>query len=254
MDLGLRERRVLVTGASGKIGRAIAVAFGAEGARVAVGYRARADEARETVEAVTAAGGSAIAARLDLADLDGIRPAVATIERELGGGLDVLVNNAVAWPGRPAGVPFEAVPLDGVRASLEANLLGHYALSQAAVASMREGGWGRIVHVSTGLVEDGFPGSAPYTTPKAGLHGLARTMSRELAAEGIYTNVVMAGFVPGPSMPEAVVEQGRRSAATGRLTVPEDVANLVVFLCSERNGHVTGEAIRADGHFLAQVA
>lgn len=82
------------------------------------------------------------------------------------------------------------------------------------------------------------------------LHGLARTMSHELAADGILTNVVMAGFVPAPDTPAAITDQGRRSAATGQLTEPGDVASLVVFLCSAANGNVTGEAIRADGHFF----
>jgi 3-oxoacyl-[acyl-carrier protein] reductase len=251
MDLGLQGSRVLVTGASGKLGRAIAIGFGAEGARVALTYREREDAALETAQAVRKAGGNAIVVPLDLADAGACQAAVAAIEGQLGGGVDVLVNNAVAWPARRAGAAFEAIPLEAIRASIEANLVGHYALSQAAVRSMRERRWGRIVHVSTGLVEDGFPGSAPYTTPKAGLHGLARTMSRELAEHGIFTNVVMAGFVPGPDMPAAIVEQGRRAAATGRLTAAEDVANVIVFLCSQANANVTGEAIRADGHFLA---
>ncbi len=136
-----------------------------------------------------------------------------------------------------------------MRASVDANLVGAYALSQAVVGPMRRRHWGRIVHVSTGLTEDGFPGAAPYTTPKAGLHGLARTMSRELAADGVLTNVVMAGFVPHGAIPPSLLEQGRRSAATGRLTTPEHVANVIVFLCSESNGAVTGEAVRVDGHF-----
>ncbi len=254
MDLGLQDRRVLVTGGSGKIGRAIAVAFADEGARVALTYHERAEEARRTAQAVTETGATASIAPLDLSDVAGIRASVAAIEDDLGGGIDVLVNNAVAWPARAPGVPFEAVSLEAIHASVEANLVGHYALSQAVVGSMRQRRWGRIVHVSTGLVEDGFPGSAPYTTPKAGLHGLARTMSRELAGAGIYSNVVMAGFVPGPAMPAAIVEQGRRSAATGRLTTPEDVANVIVFLCSQANGNVTGETLRADGHFLAIAA
>jgi 3-oxoacyl-[acyl-carrier protein] reductase len=81
-----------------------------------------------------------------------------------------------------------------------------------------------------------------------------RPSSRELAGAGILTNVVMARFVPGPAMPPAIVEQGRRSAATGRLTAAEDVARVIVFLCSDANGNVTGETVRADGHFLAIAA
>jgi NAD(P)-dependent dehydrogenase (short-subunit alcohol dehydrogenase family) len=74
---------------------------------------------------------------------------------------------------------------------VNANLVGPYLLTRAVVADMRQHGWGRIVHISTGLVEDGFPGGATYLAAKAGLHGLTRVMSRELAAAGILTNIVM---------------------------------------------------------------
>lgn len=252
MDLGLQGKGVLVTGASGNIGRATAVAFGAEGARVAVAYHRRRAEAQDTAKAVEEAGGRATRVALDLADPEGVAPAVAAFERDFGG-IDVLVNNAVAWPERGArGELFESVPLERLRASIAANLVGPYALTQAAVASMRASGWGRIVHLSTGLVEDGFPGSSPYTTPKAALHGLTRTMSRELAPAGIFTNLVMGGFVPHGEVLPAVLEQASLSAATGRPTEAWEVANLIVFLCSTANGHITGEAIRADGHFLTR--
>jgi 3-oxoacyl-[acyl-carrier protein] reductase len=251
MEFGLQDRRVLVTGGSGRIGRAVAVAFGHEGARIALTYRRRVDEAQRTARAVVEAGGSAMVAELNLGEPDGIEESVSAIQHDLGGSIDVLVNNAVLWPTDSPELPFEGVPLKSIRTSIEANLVGHYATCQAVVGSMRQCGWGRIVHVSTGLVEDGFPRSAPYTTPKAGLQGLTRTMSRELAGAGIYTNVVMAGFVPSADVPPAILEQGRRSAATGRLTEPEDVASIVVFLCSEANRNITGETIRADGHFLA---
>jgi 3-oxoacyl-[acyl-carrier protein] reductase len=88
--------------------------------------------------------------------------------------------------------------------------------------------------------------------PKAGLYGLARTMSRELADVGIFTNVVMAGLVPHDDVPPAILEQAGRPAATGRPTEAWEVANLIVFLCSQANGHITGETIRADGHFVTR--
>jgi 3-oxoacyl-[acyl-carrier protein] reductase len=252
VDLGPQGKGVLVTGAAGTIGRATAIAFGAEGAHVAVAYRRRAEEARQTAEAIEAAGGTATVIALDLSEPEEGAGVVAALERD-GLAIDILVNNAVAWPERGTpGELFESVPLGRLRASVEANLLGPYALSQAAVAAMRTRGWGRIVHVSTGLVEDGFPGSSPYTTPKAALHGLTRTMSRELAPAGIFTNLVMAGYVPRGDVPPAVLEQVSLAAATGRPTAAWEVANLIVFLCSAANGHITGEAIRADGHFLTR--
>jgi 3-oxoacyl-[acyl-carrier protein] reductase len=251
MDLGLGGKRVLVTGASSNIGRATAVAFGAEGAMVAIGYHRDETAARHTAALVERAGGTAVVVPFDLGDEAAVDRGAAQAHRELGG-VDVLVNNAVAFPGFPAaGELFETAPAARMRDSLAANLLGHYRLSQAVVGSMRANGWGRIVHVSSGLVQDGLPGSSAYVTPKAGLHGLTRTMSRELAPAGILTNLVMAGFVVGErQLPEALLQQVSAAAATGRTTEAVEVANLVVFLCSTANGHVTGELVRADGHFL----
>lgn len=251
MDLGLKGKSVLVTGASSNIGRATAIAFGGEGSRVAVGYHSDGEGARRTAEMVGNAGGEAITVPLDLADERSIERAAGEVANSFGG-VDVLVNNAVAWPGFPEpGEAFETAPVSRMRASLEANLLGHYLLSRAVVGSMRERGWGRVVHISTGLVEDGMPGSAAYVTAKSGLAGLSRTMSRELASAGILTNLVMAGFVVGGRpIPPEIREKGAAAAATRRTTEAAEVANVVVFLCSSANGHITGERIRADGHFL----
>jgi 3-oxoacyl-[acyl-carrier protein] reductase len=137
-----------------------------------------------------------------------------------------------------------------MRRSLRANLEGPYLLSRAVVEDMRSSAWGRIVHPSTGLVED-QPARAAYVAPKSGLHGLARVMSGDLAAAGILTNVVMAGFVPaGKPVPEPVIEMASNAAAIGRVSRAREIADLVVFLCSARNTNVTGQAIRADGHFV----
>jgi 3-oxoacyl-[acyl-carrier protein] reductase len=189
--------------------------------------------------------------QLDLANEASIGSA-ARQAGEMWGGIDILVNNAVAWTAHPAqGELFETTPAGRMREGLDANLLGPYLLARAVVGDMRARGWGRVVHISTGLVADGRAGSATYVTPKAGLHGLTRTMSRELAGSGILTNLVMAGFVVGDkAVPAAVVDACAAAAATGRTTAAEEVGRVVAFLCSAANGHVTGELIRADGHFL----
>lgn len=251
MDLGLHDKRVLVTGASSNIGRATAVVFGGEGARVAVGYHSNEAGAEQTVALVEEAGGQAVTTQLDLADQASIERAAAQVMGDFGG-VDILVNSAVAWPGFPRpGERFETAPVERMRASLDANLLGHYLVTRAVAGSMRQQGWGRVVHISSGLVEDGLAGSAAYVAAKAGLHGLTRTMSRELASAGILTNLVMAGFVVGErQIPEEMLDAAGAAAATGRTTTATEVGALVVFLCSQANGHVTGELIRADGHFL----
>jgi 3-oxoacyl-[acyl-carrier protein] reductase len=218
---------------------------------VAVGYHANQSGALQTVAAIESTGGTAIAVQLDLGD----ERSIGSVVRDIGerwSSVDILVNNAVEWPGFPgAGESFETAPTGRMHRSLRANLEGTYLLSRAVVGGMRQRGWGRMVHVSTGLVEDGLPGSASYVVAKAGLHGLNRVMSRELAMAGVLTNVVMAGFVPADKpVPDAVSRQAADASAIGRVSTAVEVASLIVFLCSARNTNITGQAIRADGHFL----
>jgi 3-oxoacyl-[acyl-carrier protein] reductase len=251
VDLGLNGKTVLVTGASSGIGRAIAMAFASEGASVAITFRSNQTGAAATAREIESLGTAAMTLQLDLGDEQSITDVVSEVVAS-SGPVDVLVNNAVEWPGWPAGgETFETAPPARLRRSLQANLEGPYLLSRAVAGAMRAKGWGRIVHVSTGLVEDGFAGSTAYTVAKAGLHTLAKVMSCELASSGVLTNVVMAGFTPaGKPVPEAVIRQAAEAAAIGRVTQPREVAELTVFLCSACNTNITGEAIRADGHFF----
>ncbi len=258
MDMGLQDVVVMVTGSSSRIGRATAAAFAREGAKVVVTYHQNERGGEETAADVRVAGGSPLVVQLNLSDEASINTTVQRVQDALGT-VSVLVNNGVAWPGFPApGELFETAPLARFRDSLRANLEGHYLLTHAVVGGMRAAGWGRVIHVSTGLVEDGLPGASAYVTAKSGLHGLTRTMSRELAKNGILTNLVMPGFTRGvdegrelPKHVRQIEEKARAATPTGRLSQPEDAASLIVYLGSRANTHVTGELIRADGHFLA---
>ncbi len=253
MNLGLDSRVVFVTGASSGIGRATALAFADEGVNLAVGYHSNASAAHDIAHQATARGAAnAVSVAMDLSDSGTLDAAIATVHDELGP-VHVLVNNAIRWPTQTVGIePFEHMAPQRFIDTVTANLIGPYLLARHAVADMRSLGWGRIVHVSTGLVEDGFPGNVDYGAAKSGLHGMTRFMSRELAADGILTNVVMAGFTPADKpIPDAMRQLAATATATKRVTEPDDIARMIVFLCSAANTQTTGELIRVDGHFLA---
>ena len=250
MDLDLKESVVLVTGSSSGIGRAAAIAFGAEGARVAVTYHANSKGAEETANRVRDAGGQALVLHYDLADQDSIRSSFDALTKEWGT-LNVLVNNAAPMEtSGPTGGLFEDVPLKNWEAMLRRTLEGVALTVQCALPLLRKSGWGRIVTISSDAV-NGWPGLGLYATAKAGLHGLSRTLAVELGPAKILSNVVM----PGAVMTERTQlnttaeqrEQIKQHTPTRLLTTPEDVAALIVFLGSPVNQQITGEIIRITG-------
>jgi NAD(P)-dependent dehydrogenase (short-subunit alcohol dehydrogenase family) len=244
MDLRLDERVVLVTGGSSGIGRAIVHAFADEAARVALTYHSD----REAGEA-TARRVDGLAVPMDLGDPASIDAAVrATVQRW--GGIDVLVVNAVNWGTRlpGSGTHFEDVPPAEWQAMLRTNLEGAFATVRAALPAMRGRDWGRIVLMSSGVAEEGLPGSWSYGAAKAGLHGLARSLAWDLGEEGILVNVVGTGFTITERNREWVPQEMRArwesALPSRRLSSPEDVASLVVYLGSAANRNISGEVIR----------
>jgi 3-oxoacyl-[acyl-carrier protein] reductase len=250
MDLSLRGSPVIVTGASAGIGRAIAVAFAREGARVAITYHRGRAAAEETARLVIEAGGEPLVAPFSLEDL-ATAPALVAAVGARWGAVHALVNNAVYWPGGFRTV--EELSVEDFQTPVHANVDGTFALIKAALPSLRSAPWARIVTISTSLVVDGFPGSAAYMTGKAALHGLNRTLAKELGPHGILTNILMAGAVDTLERPPAFRAQLERSAVTGRMTSADEVARAAVFLASPANGHITGESVRCDGFFVSGV-
>ena len=252
MDLGLAGRVAVVTGSSQGIGRATALLLGAEGARVAVTYHRKRDRALAVVAEIEKGGGEAVAARLDLASPDSVSRAVAAA-MERWGQVDVLVNNAVYWGDRaPWDVPlFEELAPEEWRAYFRVNFEGAYSAVQAVLPSMRSQGFGRIVSVSSGVAADGFPGTAPYGAAKAALHGLTKTLSKELASVGILVNVVMPSLTRTERMvarlPSQILEMSAQASPLRRLPSPDEVAAAVVYLSSGANTAITGEIVRVGG-------
>src|SRR5689334_2586361 len=250
MDLKLKNATVLVTGSSAGIGQATALAFGVEGARVAVTYYKNRQGAEDTASKIREAGGQALVLHYDLADQGSIRSSIAQIQQEWGS-LNVLVNNAAPMGvAGPTGQLFEDVPLQSWESMIRQTLEGVTLTVQCALPLMRKSGWGRIVNVSSDGT-DGWPGLGPYATAKSGLHGLTRTLAAELGPANILTNVVMPGAVmterTAKNIPPEQKEQLRQHLPTRQLITPEDVAAVIVFLGSPINKQIIGEIIRVTG-------
>ena len=252
MDLGITGRVALVTGSSRGIGKAAALLFGRERARVAVTFHEHANQADAVVEEITRSGGEALAVALDLGSSESVQMAVRTI-CDRWGGIDILVNNAVHWGKRAPWEtpPFEELPAAEWQDVVRTNVEGAYSVLQAVVPFMRARGWGRVVNVSSGVAVDGLPGGGPYAAAKSALHGLTRTLAKELGPAGILVNVVMPGLTlterNATQIPEAAREQIARTSPIRRLLPPDEVVPTIVFLCSAMNTAVTGEIIRASG-------
>ncbi|MEV0420290.1 SDR family NAD(P)-dependent oxidoreductase [Streptosporangium canum] len=248
MDLGLEDKRVLITGATRGIGLATARVFAEERARVAITYHTSDAAAKRVVEEL---GGDdrACALRCDLADPASIREAVGAVESRWGG-VDVVVANAQTWVWvNPEDMPaYQDFPMDYWLARFRENVEGHMWTVRQALGGMRERGWGRIVLLSSVTATHGNPGSELYSAAKASLHGFARALM--WTRDGVLANVVAPGGTLTESL-EAVapelLEQAARETPSGRLSTAEEVARVIVFLCSEANGNINGEVVHTAG-------
>ena len=247
MDLGLAGRVVLVTGAGGGAGPAIVAAFAGEGAAVAVHYRSSADRAEAAAAAVRDGGGRAIAVQADLGTRASIEAAVATIERERGPVGGLVTATSAYRTGRLAETS------DEDWTSVVDDMLGAtFRACRAVVPSMQAGGFGRIVNIAarSGLV--GVTRASHYAAAKAGIVGLTTSLAKELGPDGILVNAIAPVMIQTekdgkPSIPEDRAEEAARRIPLRRVSTPDDLARVVLFLGSAANTYVTGEVISLHG-------
>ena len=239
----------LVTGASRGIGRAIAVALAEDGRSVAINYRSDADEAKETLRLVQAAGGEGVCVQGDVGDSGDVDRFFKEVENSLGR-VAVLVNNA--------GVRVDGLTLSMSDESWEkvirTNLFGTFACCRRALRPMVRGRWGRIVNITSITGLRGSPGQANYSAAKAGVIGLTRTLAREVAGKGITVNAVAPGLIETDLVSDLPVERFEALVAETplkRAGAPEDVAGLVAYLCSDGANYVMGSTFVADGGLTA---
>ncbi|MDP2361758.1 MAG: SDR family oxidoreductase [bacterium] len=248
MRQALAGRRALVTGASRGIGREIALALAADGARVALHYGASREQAEAVLAALPGTGHALLQADLaveeEAARLAG-RAAAAL------GGLDILVNNAGIFRDHPVREVDAATWAARWKEILAVNLLAPALLIHAARPFLAEAGGGHIVNIGSRGAFRGEPTAPAYGASKAGLHGLGQYMAQALAPDGIYVMNLAPGFVETEMAREAL--QGERGVATraqsphGRVARAEEIAQTVCFVVSGRADWLTGGTIDLNG-------
>lgn len=248
--LPLGGRRALVTGGGTGIGRAVALRLARAGADVAVTYRTH--DAADVVAEIRALGRRCVAEPLDATDADDVRRVVRRAAEQLGGGIDVLVNNAGGLVGRR---PVAQMTQEHWHAVLAVNLTSVFLVTRAVLdpdgGAMPDGG--RVVTIGSLAAQNGGgAGAVAYAAAKAGADGLTRALAKELGARRITVNGVAPGFIGGTPFHERFTpEDGQRAAVAGtplgRAGTPDDVAGAVLFLASPDGSFCTGTVLDVNG-------
>jgi 3-oxoacyl-[acyl-carrier protein] reductase len=250
MDLGLEGRVALVTGASAGIGRGIAAALVAEGARVAIASRSR-----ERIDAAAAEIGAA-GFVWDTADLDGVEKLVSDVEVALGAAIDVLVCNTGGPPAGADALGFSRSDWEAAHRSL---VLAPLALVGAVMPGMRTRGWGRVLNVASTSVREPIGRIMLSNAERAAALAAWKTISSQVAADGVTLNTLLPGRILTDRLTsmhgsaEAAEEAARSQVPAARTGRVEEIAAAAAFLCSGRASYITGAALPVDGGMLRSV-
>ena len=256
MDLGLKGKRAIVMAASRGLGYASALGLAREGCHLVVCSRdqQRIESAADVIRRETGARVKAL-----VADVSSASEARRLVDAAVGeyGGLEIVVHNA---GGPPAGETLQMTDEQWQKA-FEQNLLSFTRIVGAAAPEMKKAGYGRVVTIASSSIKQPIPNLALSNALRAGVWGIAKTLSRELAPQGILVNVVAPGRIDTERIAELDQANAQKSGKTmedvrkasvasiplGRLGRPEELANLVVFLASQSASYITGQAITVDG-------
>ncbi len=234
----------LVTGGAQGIGKAIALILARNGADVAV-WDINLEKAQETANEIEALGKRSIAMKVNVADFKEVERTVDAVVEQWGR-IDILVNNA--------GITRDRLILRMTEEDwdvvLNVNLKGTFNCTKAVIRHMSKHRSGKIVSIASVTGEMGNPGQANYGASKAGVIGFTKTIAREFAARGINVNAIAPGFIQTAmtdAIPEKAKEELKRMIPMERLGQPEDVAEAVLFLVSERSSYITGQVLNVNG-------
>ena len=245
MDLGLEGKNAIVTGGSLGIGSAIALVLAEEGCNIAINYRRHDAEAKEVVAKAEAMGRKGLAIKADVSSYDDAQNMVDTVVKEFGR-LDIMVCNAgINWDGviwKMSEEQWDTV--------INVNLKGYFNYNKAAAAVMKEQKGGKIVNISSINGMRGKFAQSNYAASKGGEIAMSKSLAKELGKFNVNVNVVAPGMVMTDmaySIPQEFLAAAMDETVVGRFATPEECANVVAFLCSDKSRHVTGEVIKVDG-------
>jgi 3-oxoacyl-[acyl-carrier protein] reductase len=241
----LHDKVAIITGGGNGIGRATALAFAREGAKVVVAD-INEEVGKKVVAEISGNGGTAIFACVNVADPAQVNQMVAATLNAFGK-IDVLVNNA----GILADARLVKMELEQWQRVIDVNLKGVFLCGQAVARVMEERGAGGVILNAASVVGlYGNFGQSNYVAAKAGLIGMTKTWARELGRKGIRVNAVAPGFIATEmvqAMPEKVIAMMKEKTPLQRMGTPEDIANAYLFLASDEAGFITGTVLSVDG-------
>ncbi|TAL68153.1 MAG: SDR family oxidoreductase [Bacteroidetes bacterium] len=243
--MNLEGKSAIVTGGSIGIGNAISLKLAEYGANVALNYRKHKDEADETIKKIEAIGRQGIAVQSDVSNFNDADKMVSEVISRFGR-IDILVNNAgINWDGVIWKMTEEQ--WDKV---LDINLKGYFNYIRAVSPHFREQQSGKIVNVTSINGLRGKFGQSNYSASKAGIIGLTKAVAKELGKYSVNVNAVAPGLIETDMMkdaPENVRSAALQEIVLNRMGQPDEVADVVCFLCCELSRHITGEVIKVDG-------
>lgn len=255
MIISLEGRRALVLGSTSGLGRATAEGLASAGARVAFSGR-RGDVARKAASQYA----DSLGLDLDLTDAESIHQGIEAA-REALGAIDIVVLNS----GGPPPGPASELDATSMRTGLETLVLAQIDVVSRLLPAMREREWGRIVGIGSSGIDQPIPGLTQSNAGRAALAGYLKTLSREVAADGVTVNMVLPGRIDTDRITQldqararstgqdqaTVRQQSEQSIPAGRYGRPDELANMAVFLCSDKASYVTGTRIRVDGGLVS---
>lgn len=246
--MDFKDKTVLVTGASRGIGKAIATAFGQQGASVVVNYQSSKDQAEAVVELIKSAGGKAIAVKADVSNYQEAEMLVKTTV-EAFGGLDVLINNS--------GITKDQLMMrmqeDDFDKVIAVNLKGAWNMVKHSCRMMLKQKHGRIINISSVVGLIGNPGQANYVASKAAINGITKSWAKEFGKKNITVNAIAPGFIDTEmteNLPQAVKDSYLGQIPLNRLGQASEVAETALFLASEKASYITGQVISVNGGMI----